>query len=134
MYRVNQKKLKAVAQKYKLDLIVAFGSQVKGRAVAGRSDLDVAGRFECGARRDYQREVYLVSELAEALTSQSELDFAILNGAGPLFIFEIARTGVVLYQKTPTTFAQFRLYASRLYEDHQKFFAARERYMKARYG
>ncbi len=28
MYRVNKKQLKAIAQKYQLDLIVVFGSQI----------------------------------------------------------------------------------------------------------
>ncbi|MBI1801428.1 MAG: nucleotidyltransferase domain-containing protein [Chloroflexi bacterium] len=132
-YRVNAKRLKTVAEEFRLELIVLFGSYAKGRAVAGRSDVDVAVRFAPGVKR--RRAVDMLdSALYDALSLKADLDLTVLNDAGALLLFQVARTGIVLYQTRLTTFSLFRLYAFQVYDDHQPFFAARERYMKARYG
>jgi predicted nucleotidyltransferase len=134
MDRVSQARLKSVARAHKLDLIVLFGSHAKGRAIAGSSDLDIAVRFVQGPTPKRTGRGRLYADLASVFPSDIEVDLTILNRAGPLLRFEVARSGILLYQHTPTTFAQFKYSASRAYDDNQKFFAARERYMKARYG
>mgnify|MGYP001608221333 CR=1 FL=1 len=132
-YRVDKKKLRAVAQKYKLDLIVAFGSQVKGRAIAGRSDLDVAVRLAPDAKRG-GRVLSLHSALAQALQADCELDVSILNGAPPLLLYEVAIDGVPLYERTRTTFLRFWSYAMRRYYDNHKFFLLCRQYLRERYA
>jgi predicted nucleotidyltransferase len=133
-YRVNKTRLKAVARAHQLDLIVLFGSHAKQRAIAGKSDVDVAVHFAAGKYRRGKSRARLYADLAAALQPTTELDLTILNSAGPMLMFEVARSGKTLYQETATSFAQFKYAASRAYDDNQKFFAARERYMKAKYG
>jgi len=133
VYRVNKTNLKAVARKYKLDLIVVFGSQVNGRAVAGRSDVDVAVRFRPEARRS-ESVFGLYADLADALQTKAEIDVSILNGASPLLLYEVAADGVPLYERTPTTFLCFWSYAARRYDDNRKYFVLCEQYLRECYA
>jgi predicted nucleotidyltransferase len=133
-YHVNKARLKSLARVHQLDLVVLFGSHAKQRAIVGKSDVDVAVHF---ADRKYKRgksQARLYADLAAALQPTTELDLTILNSAGPMLMFEVARYGKALYQKSATSFAQFKYAAGRAYDDNQKYFAARERYMKAKYG
>src|SRR5689334_4629169 len=134
VYHVNKTRLKKVARAHQLDLIVLFGSHAKQRAIVGKSDVGVAVHF---ADRKYKRgksHARLYADLAAALQPTTELDLTILNSTGPLLMFEVARSGKALYQESATSFAQFKYAASRAYDDNQKYFAARERYMQAKYG
>lgn len=133
MYRADREKLAEIAQKYGLDLIVIFGSQVQGRAVLG-SDVDVAVRFVRRDWGDVNRELDLIGELAGAIEGDGDLDVAFLNGASPLLLYQVACTGVPLYEKDPGDFALFQSYAARRYYDSQKFFEAQDRYLRERYG
>ena len=133
MYRADREKLAEIAQKYGLDLIVIFGSQVQGRAVPG-SDVDVAVRFVRRDWGDVNRELDLIGELAGAIEGDGDLDVAFLNGASPLLLYQVACTGVPLYEKDPGDFALFQSYAARRYYDSQKFFEAQDRYLRERYG
>jgi len=85
-------------------MVVIFGSQVSGHARAG-ADIDVAVRMQRRAWGDWERELELVGELTEAITGDGDLDVVFLNGASPLLLFEVASSGVVLYQMQPTAFA-----------------------------
>jgi len=133
VYRADREKLAEIAQKYGLDLIVIFGSQVQGRAVLG-SDVDVAVRFVRRDWGDVNRELDLIGELAGAIEGDGDLDVAFLNGASPLLLYQVACTGVPLYEKDPGDFALFQSYAARRYYDSQKFFEAQDRYLRERYG
>jgi len=103
-YRVDAAQLTDIAQRYGLDMVVIFGSQVSGHARAG-ADIDVAVRMQRRAWGDWERELELVGELTEAITGDGDLDVVFLNGASPLLLFEVASSGVVLYQMQPTAFA-----------------------------
>jgi len=133
MYRVDAAQLTDIAQRYGLDMVVIFGSQVSGQARAG-ADIDVAVRMQRRAWRDWERELELVGELTEAITGDGDLDVVFLNGASPLLLFEVASSGVVLYQAQPTTFAQFQSYAARRYDDSRKFFKLQREYLEEKYA
>jgi predicted nucleotidyltransferase len=133
MYRVDRERLSEIAHQYGLDLIVIFGSQARGRDVPG-SDTDVAVRFVQREWGNVDLELDLFGDLVEAIESDGDLDVAFLNGAAPLLLYQVACTGVPLYERTPGDFALFQSYAARRYYDSQKFFVAQDRYLRERYG
>src|SRR3990170_2287583 len=98
-----------------LDLLVLFGSTVKGRRRAG-SDLDA---------------VYLA--LAGRLGT-GRLDLVDLRRAGPVLAFEIARSGRLLFERRPGTFREFQSLASRRYCDTAKLRASLQRAIRVFLG
>jgi predicted nucleotidyltransferase len=133
MYGADREKLSEIARRYNLDLIVIFGSQVRGRDVPG-SDVDVAVRFVRREWGNVDLELDLLDDLGEAIDGDGDLDVAFLNGAAPLLLYQVACTGVPLYERTPGDFALFQSYAARRYYDSQKFSAAQDRYLREHYG
>ena len=131
--RFSEAKLKKVARRYNLDLIILFGSHAKGRARKG-SDVDVAVRARKRRWGDADWELGLVSELNGALESSGEVDVAFLNGADPILLFEVASDGVPLFEAEAAGFAQFRSYAARRYDDNRKWRERRRRYQESKYG
>ena len=129
----DAEKLKEVARRYDLDLIVLFGSWAKGRARKD-SDVDVAVRARKRRWGDAEWELGLVSDVADALESSGEVDVAFLNGADPLLLFEVASDGLPLFEAEPAGFAQFCSYAARRYEDNRKWFERRRRYQESKYA
>lgn len=103
-----------------LELLVAFGSAVKGRMRA-RSDLDVAVRCTTPADLD---SLYLA---LAPLLGTDRLDLVDLRRAGPVLMMEVARSGRVLYEKRPGVFRQFQSLASRRYCDTAKLRLAQRR-------
>jgi predicted nucleotidyltransferase len=129
MVEVDREKVERLSQCYGLDLVVVFGSQASGRARPG-SDVDVAVRM---VRRDWDNpegELDLVGDLVSAFGGNGDVDVAFLNGASPLLLFEVARTGIPVYQRKPTTFLEFQSYAARRYYDHRKFLDWQSAYLK----
>lgn len=104
----------------RLNLLVLFGSTVKGRGRAG-SDLDLAVHFDGPADLDA---LYLA--LAGRLGSD-RVDLVDLRRAGPLLAFEVARTGCLLFERRPGMFREFQSLASRRYCDTAKLRAAQQR-------
>ena len=131
--RFDSGKLKDIACRYDLDLIVLFGSKTRGRDRRG-SDVDVAVRARRRRWGDANWELSLVSELAAALESGGEVDVAFLNGADAVLLFEVASDGVPLFEAELAGFAQFCSYAARRYDDNQKWFERRRHYQERTYG
>lgn len=128
---IDREKLERTSHRYGLDLVVVFGSQATGNAGPG-SDVDVAVRMD---HRDWDNptiELDLIGELVDALGENNDVDVAFLNGASPLLLFEVARTGIPVYQREPTAFFEFQSYAARRYYDHQKFLVWQSTYLKKR--
>jgi predicted nucleotidyltransferase len=103
-----------------LELVVLFGSQVTGRASA-RSDVDLAVR--CTGPADLDS---IYAALAGRLRT-SRLDLVDLRRAGPLLMFEVARTGRLLFEHQPGVFREFQSLASRRYADTRKLRDAQRR-------
>jgi len=122
IYEIDCEKLEHISNRYGLDMVVLFGSQAAGRAVPG-SDVDVAVRMRHRDWEDPEIELDLVGELIDAFGGDGDVDVSFLNGASPLLLFEVARTGRPVYQREPTTFFEFQSYAARRYYNHQKFLA-----------
>lgn len=111
----NRRQLQPIADKYRLRLIVIFGSQVKGYTHP-ESDVDVAVLTE--GSLPFARQLYLWQELSEAFGA--EVDLSLLNHAEPLLLYHVARKGKVLYQAERRGWSEFRGYAYRHYWDTQK--------------
>ena len=103
-----------------LELLVLCGSQASGRATR-RSDVDVA--ISCVGPADLDA-AYLA--LAPRIGSD-RLDLVDLRRAGPLLAFQVARHGVLLFERRPGTFREFQSLASRRYCDTAKLRRAPQR-------
>ncbi len=130
----DPRKLRAIAKKYHLDLIVLFGSHAKGRA-NGNSDIDLAVRA-----RDYRktfgrscREFALAGELADAVNGPGEVDLVMLNRADSLLLRNVANDGIVLYERTPASWVEFVSYANRRYYDDERFRRYEAELLRTRY-
>ena len=103
-----------------VELIVLFGSTASGRA-RPRSDVDVGV-----LNRDVADLDLLFLALAPKLKTD-RLDLVDLRRAGPLLAFEVARSGLVLFERSPGVFRQFQSLASRRYADTKKLRTAQQR-------
>jgi predicted nucleotidyltransferase len=117
-----------VAREFGLRLVVRFGSTATGRASAG-SDQDIAVLATHGL--DLAEEARLVAELEGALGAP-EVDLTVLNRADPLVWFQVACTGIPLYQAVPGAFLEMQSYASRTYDDTDRFRIAVRTWLEAR--
>ena len=117
--------LRPIAKRYGLRLIVLFGSQVSGR-LHPDSDVDVAV-WSDGSLKSRQI-LELWREMSEAF--EADVDLGVLDHAEPLFLYQVARTGRLLYEKKQRDWAEFRGYAFRHYWDTQKFREDLARYIR----
>ena len=103
-----------------LELLVLFGSAATGRARPS-SDLDLAVSCEGPADLDA-----LYVALAPRFRTD-RLDLVDLRRVSPLLAFQIARAGLVLFERSPGLFRQFQSLASRRYADTRKLREAQRR-------
>ena len=103
-----------------LRLLILFGSTVTGRSHAN-SDVDVA--VLCDREADLDA---IFVALAPRLES-SRVDLVDLKHAGPLLSFQVARSGVLVFEREPAEFRQFQSLASRRYVDTKKLRDAQRR-------
>ncbi|MBI2154335.1 MAG: nucleotidyltransferase domain-containing protein [Candidatus Rokubacteria bacterium] len=103
-----------------LQLLVLFGSVVEERTRAG-SDVDLAVRCDGPADLDH---LYLA--IAPRLGTDC-LDLIDLRRSDPLLAFEVARQGLLLFERHPGAFRQFQSLASRRYCDTEKLRRAQRR-------
>ena len=138
--QIDNAKLKQVATRYQLELIVLFGSWAKGKTHSD-SDIDIAVRttreafaqLSTNTEKQWQWEIDLLADLDEIINEPFDIDLVLLNQVfDSTFLFEIARYGKLIYQNTLTTFNQFRAYASRRFDDDAKFRRWGWEYLKRR--
>jgi predicted nucleotidyltransferase len=103
-----------------LQLVVLFGSEARGRARKD-SDIDVAVLTESPAELD---SLYLA--LAPVFKTD-RLDLVDLRRAGPVLAFSVARSGLLLFERSPGTFRQFQSLAYRRFGDTKKLRDAQRR-------
>ena len=134
MLKTDREQLNEIAQQFGLDLIVLFGSHVKGRMVLG-SDVDIAVRAVKRPWGDWNWEFEVADALSGALQGDGgEVDVVFLNGAAPLLMFEVAQSGQVLFEKEWGTFSEFRSYAARVYYDNEPRFRRQAQYLKEKFA
>lgn len=130
--------LSRIAAHLNIDLVLMFGSHASGRARPD-SDLDIA--VQCcpsvwRAMTPEQRAQWQirVSEMLNGAIYNGEgLDTVILNRAESTLLFEVARHGVILYQRDEPTTMRFASYAFRRYDDDAHFRQAIREHLERAY-
>lgn len=113
-----------VAERFGLELVVLFGSAARRDAVTPR-DLDLGVRATTG----------LVDALAATnafieLLHVQPVDVVDLRRADPVLMMQVARDGIALFERSPTTMAEFVSLAARRFADTRKFRQAEEEYVE----
>lgn len=120
-----EERLRDIARKYGIRLVVQFGSTVRG-TVHGQSDVDLAVLVE-RAPASWAEQGPLWAELQELFPGR-EVDVAMLNRADPLFLKQILEACRLLYG-SPRALAEFRMYGFRRYQDHRRYLALEREYV-----
>lgn len=110
-----------IAKKYRLKLIILFGSLVSGN-IHRESDADIAIVPEKAL--SLQNELSLRNELFRVF--RRAVDLVDLKRASPLLLGQIAKSGKLLYGHK-REFIAFRIYAMKRYIDFEPYFRLREK-------
>lgn len=105
-----------IAKKYKLKLVVIFGSFASGKNRKD-SDLDVGVISEKEIL--FEKQIVLTNEFSRIF--KKNIDLSVLNRANPLLLFEASRNAILLFG-SQKDFFEFRLRAFHSYNDYQPFF------------
>lgn len=102
--------LPALCDRFGLDLVVVFGSTVKGKARP--RDLDIAVSTRRGRARLALLDLY---EAFTAICGPCDLDVMVLDRADPVARYEALLGTLPLYEHTPGRFAEVRMAALNQY-------------------
>ena len=127
MRTLSTQELESIARNHSLKLIVLFGSQATGH-VHSHSDVDVAVLPSRRLSWDERNELW--AKLCELF--QAEVDLSLLDHAQPLLMYQVAEHGQVLYESEQWAWANFKLYARRLYWDTAPLRESLSRYVNRR--
>jgi len=115
-------KIKNLAEKYRLSMVIVFGSQVKGKTHS-QSDVDLAFVSEKSLGPSDIAKMQI--EFAENLKVKN-LDMTAINGAPPFLLKQMAQNSIVLYEKEHSLFAKFKIYAFKRFMEAKNLLALRE--------
>lgn len=107
-------KIKEIAEKYRLRLVLLFGSRVDEKMIHPESDYDIAYLPEKSF--DFQGECYLNYEFTNVMPSDS-VDTVDMKKAPPLLLRMIFENPQVLYEADELIFPTYQTYAIRRYFD-----------------
>lgn len=120
--RGQRKRLAIIARKFRLKLILAFGSEITGQAHA-LSDLDIA--VLGGGELNWKGYSELIFDL-EKVFLDKKIDLVFLNRADPLLLYKISQSLLCLYG-SKKVLIEFLILAFKKYQDYQPFFRLEER-------
>ncbi len=118
-------KVEELAQKYKLSLVVLFGSQVLDKTHS-RSDVDIA--FFSERKMSIKNIAEMQTDFIQTLKIK-KIDLVALNNASPLFLKQVAMKGKPLYEKESSTFAEFKIYALKRFMEAKPLLKLRDSYL-----
>jgi len=121
MEKINTEKFKELAQKYDLNLLILFGSQVSGKTHP-MSDFDFG--FIGEKELNYENRSRLMRDLS-ILVKFSDVEAVDLKKASPFLLREIARNNSVVFEKNGA-YADFFSNAVRKYFDAKPIFELQE--------
>lgn len=123
----SKPKILNIAEKYRLLLVILYGSQATGKA-RPESDIDIAilGKNPI----NFNTLVDLNNEFAEIFKTKN-IDVKSLHFADPLFRYEVARKGILLYGEAGF-YIRFKAYAFRDYNDSRGLFHLKGTVIKKR--
>lgn len=113
----DQEKIRMLAKKYSLKLLLLFGSQVSG-ATHALSDYDFG--YVSERTFDYVEQANLQSDLVQAIGFQN-VETANLSEAGPFLLREVIKNHRVFFT-VGDSYERFYTYAVGTYLDEQRLF------------
>jgi len=123
----QQQGLRDLGERYRLDLLLLFGSRARGRERAG-SDHDI-GVVDFSHPLTEADESRLVGEMYELFRTDA-VDLVVLRRVSPLLQFTVATEGIVLYAHDPDTHRRYRWRACKLWEDNRWRHVRRQQHVK----
>lgn len=114
--------IQSLAKKYRLLLLVLFGSQAKGKTHP-QSDVDLA--FISEKLKRPMEIAEMETEFSQALKIK-ELEMTDIKSATPFLLKQIAQNSILLYEKEPTLFSRFKIYAFKIFMEAQPLLKIRE--------
>lgn len=113
----QKNRIKKIAEKYNLKLVLVFGSYVNGNTHP-QSDLDIAVLSEKDF--DFSKHCSLVCDF-EKIFSGRNIDLVLLNRANPLLLKKILENCQIIHGKKKIL-ESLKLYSFHRYCDYQKYF------------
>jgi predicted nucleotidyltransferase len=124
--KINKKELNKIADEYKLNYLVLFGSRAD-RTAREDSDYDIA--YSSKSDIDYGEEALLTEKLAKVLRIK-KIDIVNMSHAGPLLMKEVSDKGILIAEFTPSSFDKFQIYSFMQYVEAKPLFKMREEYVR----
>lgn len=112
-------KIKEIAGKYQLKMVLLFGSRVDGKMVHPDSDYDIAYLPEKSF--DFKEECVLNYEFTTVMPSD-DVDTIDLRKAPPLLMKQIIGRYQILYEREDNIFNNFEVYALQRYAEAKPLF------------
>lgn len=109
-------------------LAYLHGSVARGDGHAA-SDIDLAVLMDDSSLAAYRA---LWSDLRDTIGAAPAFDLSTLNGASPLFCFEVIREGRVLYRRSVSDLNAFELRAGQRYRDTHHIRSIGDQYLEER--
>jgi len=113
----QKKRIKDIAGKYKLRLILLFGSQATGKTNK-ESDFDIAYLPEKNLSYDDEIDINLQFI---GVFKHDRIDTVDMRKAPPLFLYAIFRECLILFKEDDLIFPTYRAYAYKKYIENKPF-------------
>lgn len=122
-----KKKIKKVAEKYNLKLVILYGSHARG-AAKETSDIDIA---VLGAvSLDFDAVLAITGEFSSIFESNA-VDVKSLHNVNPFFRYQVTKDGTLLFGGE-RGFISFKAYAFRDYIDSRSLLRLKEKMVRER--
>ena len=113
----QKQKIKEIAEKYQLRLILLFGSQATGE-IHNESDFDIA--YLPAKNLEFEQENYLNYEFTNFFQND-RVDTVDMRKAPPLLFYAIFRRCLILFKENDLVFPTYRAYAFKKYIEAKPF-------------
>ncbi len=123
----NKEKIKEIAQKYGLEMILLFGSQVNGRAKLD-SDVDIA--YSAKKLFSTNEKIDLNNDLCDFF-KKDIVDQVDIKNANPLLLYEISQNSKMIFGKE-INYIKFKTRAFRVFIDSKSLFKLKESLIRKR--
>lgn len=113
--------LEKIAKKYRLRFVILHGSRATGKEHA-QSDIDIAVVPE--KHMDIMTVLKIIAPFSLLFSENGEcvdMDLKSMEGADPLFRYEVTHVGVLLYGN-PTDYEEYKAISARMYDDARPLF------------
>lgn len=124
----NKKRLKEIAKKYSLELVLLFGSRASGTDYKG-SDFDIA--YVSQKELNLEEESCLIIDLTPIFRSEN-IDLVNLKKSPPLLFYAIFQNCQILYEKESLLFPTWRAYAFKRYIESKPLYEEKYKKLEAK--